>query len=111
MDSVPIPCRKWRVYVLMRRWDSVSVCVYQSLVCAGKVAAVQSQTSGTSLCATFKQADLKAGDLRKRGSPQLFSKSFEMRVGESCQGALLEKGGKKKTELVIWLGSNSVRFG
>lgn len=98
----------------MRRRDSLplsaSVCVYQSLVCAGKVAVVQSQTSGTSLCATFKQADLKAGDLRKRGRPQLFSKSLEMRVAESCQGSLLEKGGGG-TELVIWLGSNSVRFG
>lgn len=60
----------------------------------GEGGVVQSQTSGTSLCAMFKQADLKADDLRKRGSPQLFSKSLEMRVAEGCQEALLEK--KKK---------------
>ena len=52
---------------------------------------VQTQTSETSLCAMFKQADLKASDLSKRGSPQLFSKSLEMRVAEGCQEALLEK--------------------
>ena len=107
------PQRADGVYVLMRRRDSVgfsvSVCVYQSLVYTGEGGVVQSQTYGTSLCAMFKQADLKAGDLRKRGSPQLFSKSLEMRVAEGCQGALLEKERKKKKKKLSSL-SGSVQI-
>lgn len=84
------------VYVLMRRRNPLHFrlcfCLFlpvPRLYWEGGV--VQGQTSGTLLCAMFKHADLKAGDLRKRGSPQLFSKSLEMRVAEGCQGALLEK--------------------
>lgn len=88
--------RTGSVYVLMRRRNPLHsplcFCLFipvPHLYWEGGV--VQGQTSGTLLCATFKHADLKAGDLRKRDSPNFFSKSLEMRVAEGCQGALLEK--------------------
>lgn len=77
----------------MRRRDSLSslsVCVYQSIL--GRWRCPEPDLGDLSLCAMFKQADLKAGDLRKRGSPQLFYFFFyQILRDEGCQGEEEEK--------------------